>query len=117
MEVKRDKKNGFSVIQLSGKFQGMHLGASLADKASSEIQDGIRFAGIDFSNVENMDSAALGVLIAIRKQFENVDGELILINPSESIVKILQITKLYEIFLISDTEEEALKIIKNVQNP
>ena len=69
---------------------------------------------IDISNVRYINSSGIGVLITVLTKFRNKDGELVLINPSEHVKKLLIITKLNAIFNVVDNEKEAVIELKNI---
>jgi len=67
---------------------------------------------IDISELRYINSSGIGVLITILTKFRNKGGEVYLMNPSESVSKLLLITKLNAIFQIIKSEEDVLKKIK-----
>ena len=73
------------------------------------INDNIVFCAIDIEQVRYINSSGIGVLITILTKFRNKDGEVVLIKPSESVEKLLVITKLNSIFTIVPDIEHALK--------
>jgi anti-sigma B factor antagonist len=81
-------------------------------KATDAIQDNVLKCVIDISKLRYINSSGIGVLITILTKFRNKNGEVFLLNPSESVQKLLVITKLNAIFQIAKTEEEALTLAK-----
>jgi anti-sigma B factor antagonist len=63
---------------------------------------------IDISDLRYINSSGIGVLITILTKFRNKGGEVYLMNPSESVKKLLVITKLNAIFQIIKSEEEVV---------
>jgi len=63
---------------------------------------------IDFSNVAHMSSSALGMLITLHKRIREKAGELRLCNIQPAIYEVFVITRLNEIFHISESRAEAL---------
>jgi len=76
---------------------------------NDKINSNILHAAIDLSNVRYMNSSGIGVLITLLTKFRNKSGEVVLINPSEQIKKLLIITKLNSIFNIVDNESQAIE--------
>lgn len=72
-----------------------------------ERKDGIRLL-LNFRNVEHMSSAALGMLITLKKQVEDRGGRLMLCHISPQIFEVFRITQLYKLFEIHDTQAQAL---------
>ena len=63
---------------------------------------------LDFSNVSQMSSSALGMLITIYKRIREKQGELRLCNIAPDIYEIFVITRLNEIFRIFSSRQEAI---------
>jgi anti-sigma B factor antagonist len=64
---------------------------------------------IDFGNVTNMSSSALGMLITLHKRVRERDGELRLCSIQPNIEEVFRITRLNEIFEICKSRNEALE--------
>jgi anti-sigma B factor antagonist len=105
------KKESF-IIRLEGDLIGENDGAAILAKATDAIQDNVLKCVIDISKLRYINSSGIGVLITILTKFRNKDGEVFSLNPSESVQKLLVITKLNAIFQIAKTEEEALTLAK-----
>ncbi len=63
---------------------------------------------LDFQNVGHMSSSALGMLITLHKRIRDKGGQLRLCSIQPSIEEIFVITRLSEIFDISESRPEAL---------
>ena len=92
--------NNNLVLTLSGDLIGENHGPELISIINDSIKDDIIFCAIDVEEVRYINSSGIGVLITILTKFRNKGGEVILINPSESVEKLLKITKLNSIFTI-----------------
>jgi anti-sigma B factor antagonist len=64
---------------------------------------------LDFSNVQFLSSAVLGLLINISKRVYEQKGQMKLCNINPKIYEIFKITRLTKIFDIYDNREDALK--------
>lgn len=112
MKFNSEIKNGIFIIRLEGDLIGENDGAAILAKATDAIQENRLKCVIDISKLRYINSSGIGVLITILTKFRNKDGEVFLLNPSESVQKLLVITKLTAIFQIAKTEEEALTLAK-----
>ncbi len=112
MNVTSEYKNHVVIVRLTGDLIGEHDGTLVLSKAADAIQQGILQCVIDISKLRYINSSGIGVLITILTKFRNKGGEVYLLNPSESVQKLLIITKLNAIFHIVKTEEEALALTK-----
>jgi anti-sigma B factor antagonist len=63
---------------------------------------------LDFSNVDHLSSAALGMLIDVNNRLRQANGQLRLANIRPQIMEVFVITKLNRLFRISPTRAEAL---------
>lgn len=110
MNYKIEKKQEKIIfIELEGKLLGNNQDVLLLDQVEEYQQNGVKYAAIDLSKLDMINSAGIGLLMRLLVRFRNIGGEVCLIRPSESIQKMLIITKLVAIFSIVENEEEALK--------
>lgn len=105
-------KDNTLIIRLSGDLIGEDNGAGILEVAAAAIQQSVLVAIIDISGLRYINSSGIGVLITILTKFRNKGGEVYLLKPSESVQKLLVITKLNSIFQIVQSEDEVLKDVK-----
>ena len=82
------------------------LGERLSELADSEPNPKLL---LDFSNVEHLSSAALGVLIKLNRQVADAGGRLKLSDISPPIFEVFRITRLNKLFDIHETTGRALE--------
>lgn len=109
MTYNSEIKDGTLIIRLSGDLIGEDNGANVLGVASDAVQQQIKSCVIDISDLRYMNSSGIGVLITILTKFRNKGGEVYLLKPSESVKKLLVITKLNAIFQVIQSEEEVVK--------
>jgi anti-sigma B factor antagonist len=97
----------FLVILLSGDLIGEENGPEIISELENHNGNESLNVIIDISDVRYINSSGIGVLITLLTKVRNKGGELCLINPSESVQKLLIITKLQAIFKVYDTIPEA----------
>jgi len=83
---------------------GEQISAMIAKSPSPKIV-------MDFSGVAHMSSSALGMLITLHKRIREKGGELRLCGIQPAILEVFVITRLNEIFAISQTREQALQTL------
>jgi anti-sigma B factor antagonist len=64
---------------------------------------------LDFANVTNMSSSALGMLITLHKRVREAEGKLRLCNIQPTIEEVFKITRLDEIFTICPNRSQAVR--------
>jgi anti-sigma B factor antagonist len=112
MTFEKEIKDNLLTIRLSGDLIGEDNGVSILEIVNTAIQQKVFTCIIDISKLRYINSSGIGVLITILTKFRNKDGEVYLMKPSESVQKLLVITKLNAIFQIVQSEAEVLKISK-----
>lgn len=112
MTFNHEIKDNALIIRLSGDLIGEDNGSSILEVAAGAIQRSVLLAIIDISGLRYINSSGIGVLITILTKFRNKGGEVYLLRPSESVQKLLVITKLNSIFQIIQSEDEVLKDVK-----
>jgi len=109
MNFSHEIKNGKLIIRLSGDLIGEDNGAAILEVVNNTIQEKVLSCIVDISNLRYINSSGIGVLITILTKFRNKGGEVYLMKPSESVQKLLVITKLNAIFQIVQSESEITK--------
>jgi len=109
MKYTSEIKNDTLILHLDGDLIGESDGANVLQIASDAVQQNIKSCIVDISELRYINSSGIGVLITILTKFRNKGGEVYLLNPSETVKKLLVITKLNAIFQIIKSEDEVLK--------
>ena len=109
--VKIVEQIGGTVLYMNGQFIGgeetEELKVSLTKIADQKKNKLI----INMEKATYLNSTALGILIAAYTNFVKRDGKIVLCNLGKSIENIFVITKLTLVFQITETLDEAIKII------
>ncbi|BDI31567.1 hypothetical protein CCAX7_36180 [Capsulimonas corticalis] len=69
---------------------------------------GVKNLIINLSLVKYLDSSSLGVLVSSLKRMQEMNGNLILVSPTPSVLRILELTSLTRIFEVFATNTEAI---------
>ena len=94
------------VIQLEGEVD-VYTAPQLKQQMIALLEGGARQVVVDLTQVEYLDSTALGVLIGGLKRLREIDGNLALVCPSPRIRRVFEITGLDKIFDMFNAVEEA----------
>jgi len=109
MNFKHTIEDNILHFQFEGDLIGENNGPELVEVASDMISNGVKHCSIDISKVRFINSSGIGVLITLLTKFRNKGGDLVLVNPSEQVNKLLIITKLNAIFSIAQNKIEAVQ--------
>ncbi|MCS7018698.1 MAG: STAS domain-containing protein [Cytophagales bacterium] len=107
--------NCIVIISLEGDLLGQENEAQIITYVEHDLPPHIVMAAVDISKVAYMNSSGLTVLIRLLTKFRNRNGDLVLVHPSDSVKKLLLITKLNQIFYVFDTKQAAVEYLKQIQ--
>lgn len=100
------------ILRITGDLIGEDNGTQLIEAVNEAVGHKVVTCIVDISELRYINSSGIGVLITILTKFRNKGGEVYLLNPSDSVKKLLAITKLNAIFQVVKTEEEAITLSK-----
>lgn len=100
------------VYTLTGDLYGNAGGYALQEEIREKIASGAHCIVIDLAGVEKMDSAGIGVLVAIMWSASKAGGRLILAALSDKVRDLLSIAMLLDHMDHADSVEEALSKMK-----
>ena len=112
MNFAQEIRSNTLILRISGDLIGEDKDASLVAAVNDAVSHKVLTCVIDISGLRYINSSGIGVLITLLTKFRNKGGEVYLMKPSESVKKLLAITKLNAIFHIVRTEEEAMEAAK-----
>jgi anti-sigma B factor antagonist len=108
MNFAQEIKSNTLILRISGDLIGEDSGTQLVSAVNDAVSHKLLTCIIDISDLRYINSSGIGVLITILTKFRNKGGEVYLMNPSESVKKLLVITKLNAIFQVIKSEAEAV---------
>jgi len=116
MNFGQEIKSNTLTLRISGDLIGEEKDSRMLETINEAVGHKVLVCIIDISDVRYINSTGIGLLITILTKFRNKGGEVFLMNPSESVKKLLVITKLNAIFQIVKSEEEAMNYLKKNLN-
>jgi anti-sigma B factor antagonist len=107
--LKIKRTDGVSIVEFADRkileeLSIQEIGEELQQVVSAE--SGIKLL-LNFTNVDHLSSAALGMLITLNKKVKEQKGDLKLSNINRQIYEVFKITRLNRVFDIHDTAEQA----------
>ncbi|WP_448375553.1 STAS domain-containing protein [Fervidobacterium sp.] len=109
MAIKFDKKeeNGRLVISIHGEIDAYHSGEVKKFLKDAITETKLTKVVLDMSEVNYIDSAGLGSLVALYKDARMAEKELVLAALKQTVMRIFEMTRLDRVFKIVQTVEEA----------
>ncbi|MBN2119971.1 MAG: STAS domain-containing protein [Candidatus Omnitrophica bacterium] len=108
MKVAQKEKNGVVICAIAGEIN-IDTVEGLKKVFQNLLENKIRKVLLNFDKVEYIDSLGIASLVELSRGLREIEGVLFLSNLSPNIRPIFSITKLDQVIIIYDTEEEALK--------
>ncbi len=109
MEYSTSEKNGTVIFSFKGNMMGGASATGFREEVKSLTEQGKTKIIGDFSGVDFMNSSGLGILIATLTGLRKEGGDFKLCSPTDRIKSLLKISKLFTVFDIYETQEEAVK--------
>ncbi len=97
--------DGVTVVRLVGPKLVIDAGGPLYGLVD---EDGHRKLLLDFAEVGFLSSAALGLLITLKRKVDAAGGQLKLCRLSPDLLEMFRLTRIEELFTIHGDEREAL---------
>ena len=106
MEITRNYVGGIVELAIEGRLDGYwadHLDSVLAEA----VRDGHHRIRLDLSKVIFLSSAGIAVMVKFYKQLTKINGLLGVVNPSPTVLTVLQMTRLAPVLIEPPATEDA----------
>lgn len=107
LSVETRHEGGHTIIEVGGEID-VYTAPKLRDKITELVSSGEYDLVIDMERVDFLDSTGLGVLVGGLKKVRANDGSMRLICNQERLLKIFRITGLAKVFVIHESQADAL---------
>ena len=111
LKITHREIDGVNVLALDGRVELGEATSALREKVKSLIAEGKKKLVLNMDNITFIDSAGLGTLVSAHHSAKAQGGSLRLCNLGLRSNELLQVTKLYTVFEVSDTEAAAVSAV------
>lgn len=108
MQISQRDADGVVILDLSGEID-INTSPEVRKSFERLIKEEKKKILINFSEVTYIDSSGLATLVEMLQRLKRYDGSLRLVNLSQKVKALFEITKLDRLFNIFAQEAEALK--------
>jgi len=109
MTTKTRQVGSVTVVDISGRIELGGESAALRDLIADLLSKGQTQILLNLADVNYIDSAGLGTLVGGFASVRKHQGELKLLNLTDKVNDVMNVTKLYTIFDVATDEEAAVK--------
>lgn len=114
MEIKRQTLDGFEVLVLEGRLDA-YWADHLENELSKSIREGYYKLMLDMSGVSYLSSAGIRVLLQNYKKLNQINGQLSLVNISESVQSVLRLSGVEALLKPVERKEDTPKQQQDVR--
>lgn len=108
LKIATRRMDGVVILDLDGSIKLGESSAELHKALKTQVEEGNLRVVMNLENVTSIDSSGLGSMIAGFATLEKSGGTLKLEKLSPRVSELMTITKLFTVFEIFDTEQEAV---------
>lgn len=106
--VEKENREGFTIIHIEGLIKLGESAEFFSQTLETVLKNDSGSVLVDFTKIDYIDSTGIGELVGYLGRFSDQNRHLILVNPSERIMKLLKLAKLETVFRIYGSEDEAI---------
>jgi anti-sigma B factor antagonist len=100
---------GVTIVDISGRIELGEESAAVRDMVCDLLTEGHKQILLNLGDVHYIDSSGLGALVSSFTSVRKQGGELKLLNLTEKVTDLMQMTRLYTVFDVKNDEAEAVK--------
>ncbi len=108
MNIQRESHGKVDVIELPVRLSMADAG-SVRKALHDLVEKGRQHLVLDLGQVGFMDSSGLSVLLSARKSVSQLNGHVVLLNPTDEARTLIELTRLHEVFEIFMDKEAAVE--------
>jgi anti-sigma B factor antagonist len=108
MIVEKRQVDGFTLLYVEGVIKLGESAQFFAQTLDRALSDDLGHVIIDFSKINFIDSTGIGELVGYLGRFRGFNRELILVNPTERIRRLLRVAGLDTLFSTYPSVEAAM---------
>lgn len=109
MQVTAQHRDGVTVLYPKGKITIGAGDVALREAIGGALEAGAKNILVNLKDVTTADSSGIGEMVAAYTTVTKAGGKLMLCELPSKVSDVLQITQLYTIFDIHDSEDEAIE--------
>jgi anti-sigma B factor antagonist len=109
MTASTRRVGGVTIVDIKGRIVLGEESASVRDVVCDLLRKGHKQILLNLGDVHYIDSSGLGALVSSFTSTRKQGGELKLLNLTNRVIDLMQITKLYTVFDIMNDEAVAVK--------
>ena len=111
LKITTRSQDGITIVMCNGRIVFGEESAALRDKVKELLTHSKKLI-LNLGGVSYIDSGGLGVLVALYTSARAAGGDVKLVNLTQRVGDLLQITKLLTVFEVHEGEQKAIDAFK-----
>ncbi len=111
MQIEQRTVNDVTIVDLTGRLVIGDAPDDLRDTIDELLVEGRRKIVLNVSDLARIDSSGIGELVAALKRAHAAGARLVLVQPAESVRRILDLSHVLPLFESYDDEQSALEAV------
>ena len=112
MNFTREIQSNFIIEKVNLERATLKESDSFKQIIEGDMKDGWKDIIVDLSDCEYIDSTFIGALVISLKKLKNAGGTIKLIGFQPAVESMFELTRMYRVFEIYKSREEAIKALK-----
>ncbi len=108
MIIEKRSRGNVAILDIEGAIKLGESAEFFSQALENVLQSENSNVIIDFSRINYIDSTGIGELIGYLSKFSGEHRQVILVNPSERILRLLKVVRLEKVFPIFPDEDSAV---------
>ncbi len=111
LSVNTRRISGVVIVDVSGELSHADSIRLFRETVNPVLEEGAVKLLLNLSEVSYINSAGLGTIFTVNNSIRKSKGQLGLLNPSEKVKELLEVTKLSRVFHTFDDETKAIQAL------
>ncbi len=108
MIIEKRSRSNLTILDIEGAIRLGESAEFFSQTLENVLHNETTNIVIDFTRINYIDSTGIGELIGYLSKFAGEDRQVILVNPSERISRLLKVVRLDKVFKIFPDEDSAV---------
>jgi anti-sigma B factor antagonist len=112
VKIEEEDRGNHAIVKIAGTLATGDTTRALQERLDKIANEKTGAVLLDLSQLDHLDSTAIGVFVGNLKRFEAQGRRFILVHPRDRVASVLKITHLDSLFGIYPTVDDAMKALK-----
>jgi anti-sigma B factor antagonist len=113
MDIEKSEDGGVTIVVVRGVIKLGESALAFSSFLREVLDGGSNAVVVDLEGIDHVDSTGLGELVGYLQRFEAQGRKMAFVNPARRLRKLLELTRLVEVFPIYDDRAAAVAALSS----